>query len=517
MANTTLTGRFFEETPVVLGGSVVRYFGIHRSTSGQITVSNTRKAEGEYYNFNLGDPDWLGQDRPFLTGEEVLIVAWDNETQGVHDIGLQRFSFYKFTHTGLDTYITDIQLLPKQPMTCAYTLVPSSIIVGQSLSIYPSQNETVTWEFNTKTMSQADSYYSVQLFNITTTNNVYEYSFDDGLTWQSTQSKIIDAPGIYTTRIRFTDGWGSTQECGGKTVRSTFQPPVPCISFTPDSPIVGEPITVTSCTLDPQQTITGIVHEFNGTIIDSNLIKDYVYTSSIDSFQSTVVIRQTVTWFDGIETKTSVVTETIVLSNQPPVGLHTQVDETDDRYSFTPTYTDPDGTVDAVRWKILYKLPFKDSYTEVLDTGNGPLDPVQFTFPQCGFYRVTSIAMDNLGGTGSYTTDLEIPCVSECPECPEPPECPECPQCPDIPPHPTCPPQEIKYIYITDNVITVEMVDEDVPEVSMEETKEAEVQIITIEVEADITIDFSPIEIVFDAIETEIGQCTDTITIEKCS
>ena len=514
MANVVLTGRFFDENNQLITGSVVRYFGIHRTTSGVITVSNTRVAEGEYYSFNFGDPDWLGQDRPFLTGETWVVVAWQEQSEPVNSTSLVRFSVHIGTHTGQDVYIIDQQLKPKQTPPCSYNQVPINGTVGDTIVLTPNSNPTVKWTFNGFEFQQIANYFTVNLFNIATSAYTYEYSFNDGTSWQTSNTFQTIAAGTYTTRIRYTDNWGNSFECGGKSSTMLFSGPVACLNYTPTNPYVGELITVTSCALDPGSVLTSIDYYFDDTLVATNTDLLYTYSGTIDTFKSSFKLKQVIHWFDGENMRESVKEYTVYMANRLPIIEHIGTEDNDvqtkDKYTYTPTFSDLDGTVESIRWILKYKLPFSGQYADVLNTGNGPLDPIEFEFPQCGTYSITSIAVDNLGGEGSYTSELDIPCIGDCPECPEPEPCPELPPCPE------CPPQEVKYVYITDNVIQVEF-EEHTPEVTMEEPKEIEFELIEVPVELELDVDLGVIEINFNDTEITTTFCQTNITITECT
>lgn len=390
MANNVLTGRLFDENSAFIGDNSVRYFGIHRSGS-LTTVSNTRTSEDGFYNFNLGDPDWLGQDRQMLVNDDIAIVVWQNQSEAVNSTNLTRFSVHFFKHTGLDVYVKDLQLLPSQAPSCKFS-VNEQYDIGETITVTNQSSDMFQWEYNGLVHWHRDSVLGVPLFDIGLTT---EYDFN-GVKQSANTYSFSDMGTVYIGVLN-TNRFGLTSECS-TSVNISYRPPVTDIQYSPSNIQLGTVLDLNFTTTDIDSTVTNIEYFVNNVSIGSSA--DLVFNSNytIAEVKSTV-IKAVVYWNDGYTDKVSEFTKTIAVENQPPV---TELSHTQEENVITATHEsyDPDGEIVSYKWEIFYTLPFSDEVRLVYEETEVDYTTKTFTLPRAGEYKIRLVVTDNLGATG---------------------------------------------------------------------------------------------------------------------
>lgn len=432
--NITLTGKTYNENGILCPGKQVRYFGILYNNT-RTYVSNTRITEDDSsYNFNLGDPDFMGQDGVILNGYTVLIVAWEPQSESLSSTALNRFCIYKFNIDGSDVYIADLQLIPAQKPQCNFTLQAIST-VGTLVTATANPSAQYQWIWHSKTYYQRPNWFGENLFNVGISS--IEYNFEG--TWSSNNTHTFNNIGDYIVYVRVSNNFNLESSCQ-KSIRIKYNTPTGCLTFLPATPILNNELDVTACITDPNNRITSIDHIFDSNIVQTNTIKDFNYKKILDIFKA-YILKQEIHWNDGFDDQLVVISKTITMENQPPVTSYTYANS-DDYYSFTSTPTDIDGYIAGVKWNIYYKTPFDNSFKLVKSTAYSNNNNLAIDFLQSGTYKVETVAIDNLGATGSYAEEIIIEYVqTDCPDCPECPDCPDivCPECPEV---------EYVYIYV---------------------------------------------------------------------
>lgn len=416
MANNIMTGYIVDENENHITGSVVRYFGIHRNTQGVLSITETRLAEDDRYSFNLIDPDWLGNSVPFIDGEQVAIIAWQHESQDKLDIDLVRFGMFFFPHDGRDTYVQDMQLLPKAKPSC--NLEASGDKAGEEITFNANASDLFQWEYLGMTHYHRDSIFGHVISSVNSLT--IEYDYGDG--WVTTNKHTFTTAGSYTVRTRITNVFGLFSICE-KVFDFNYNAPSGCITFSNNEPVIYNVIDITACIQDSGNTIVNVDHYWEGDFIASNTDLTFVYDIALNT-NKTHIAKQVITWFDGFENQTVIFEKELTMGNIPPefdlVDTLINEEQTVSTFEFTmDKLRDPDGDDTKVntKWKIEFKTPIDMLYKTVYDPGYNKIitqDPVVFDFNVTGYYRITATAVDELGAETTKTTIINV-LAQDCP------------------------------------------------------------------------------------------------------
>lgn len=402
MANNVLTGKLFDENLTFIGDNSVRYFGIHKS-GVTVRVSETRVSENGYYNFNLGDPDWLGQDVQALANDDIAIVVWQDQSKSVSSTELTRFAVHFFKHTGLDLYVKDLQLKPSQAPSCVFS-IDDYYTIGQVITVNNQASDTYQWDYDGNTHYHRSSVLGVPLFSIGL-NSTYTFN---GVQ-QSTNTYTFNSQGVYSVEVTNTNLFGLTSTCS-KTTNIAFRPPVTEISYSPSTIQLGTPLSLSFNTTDIDSTVQSIEYFVNGESIGTS--ESLLYTDSyIISEVKPIEIKAVSTWFDGFSTKTSTFTKNIAVENQPPVTELTY-SKKDNVVTVEHNSYDPDGEVVSYKWEIYYVLPFSNEVRLVYTETETEHNSKEFTLPTPGTYKFKLTVSDNLGSTAFDEFDESIEIIT---------------------------------------------------------------------------------------------------------
>lgn len=415
MANNIFTGTFYNENVAKITGSVVRYFGIHRNNQGVLSISDTRVAEDDMYNFNLIDADWLGNSVPFIDGEQIAIIAWENESLDLQSTDITRFSMIYFPHDGRDTYVQNIQLLPKTNPTCNLTYTAGK--VGDVITFNSNGNDLYQWEFETMTHYHRDNIFG----SIVSPVGISSVEYDYGSGWVTTNQHTFTTPGTYTIITRVTNNFGLVSTCQ-QDIEILSSAPTGCITFDKTEPIINEVVNVLACINDPGGVIVDVDHIWDDVLVEINTNLTFNYDKTL-LVNKTYVAKQIITWYDGFTNQELFYTKSLSMGNIPPeFNIVEEIigDPVDNHYKFTASdIVDPDGddaTV-AIKWMVEFKTPIDDKFKIVYNPGYPATintDPKEWIFSSPGLYRITVTAKDILGATTTHSVEVLITVESGC-------------------------------------------------------------------------------------------------------
>jgi len=205
--------------------------------------------------------------------------------------------------------------------------------------------------------------------------------------------------GIYTVNLTVTDDDGAT----GTTTKPitvtatppTNNPPNAAFTYLPTNPAVGEQVTFTDASTDPDGTIVGWVWTFGDGATSTQQNPPHTYTSA-----ATYMVTLTVTDDDGA---TDIEIKQITVTEAPPANVPPTADftfspsdpETDETVTFTDASTDPDGTIVSWEWD------FGDS-----ETSTDP-NPTH-AYSAAGTYTVTLTVTDDDGAIDHIEHDVTV-------------------------------------------------------------------------------------------------------------
>jgi len=222
-----------------LGTDTVKYqalFYPNGTASSPTTWNNVRITESSsYWNLNLGDADFLGQEGVALENAKIVIVFWTGNTSDRNSlcIGSSRLIEWgatEVTLTSSDVYTLDIQvknnILPK----LVWSFNNNGLVDASYVAINNSY-DVHNWDFNGTSMHHYRTRYgeNIQLIN-TIVESVYDW--DDGtvdvLPGTTNGSHSWDTAGNYTVTIKVID------ECSEYTIDTEiiqvkFNAPIPNI------------------------------------------------------------------------------------------------------------------------------------------------------------------------------------------------------------------------------------------------------------------------------------------------
>lgn len=351
------------------------YFYKGGTASSNSKWNNVRTVEvSGYYNFNLGDGDFLTQDGTALVGARVVVVFWKNGDRTGNDCSvLEEWGAFEIVLDGSDTYTNPAQIKPNILPNLVWSM-PASSTVGQTVNITNNSDDIHSWNFSGTTMYH---WYTRYGETINSVNRVIrtDYDWDDGsesdnLSGAANASHSWSAPGNYTVEIVIYDVCMDTVT-GTKSIEIKNNAPVPDIVMIPANPDPNAPVSFEWAGTDPQNTISGIdwvIHD-SGIYGNTNTTATYVArddTVPHSSGQGTSWYGQTATagaftnpgshlveityyWFDGFTMQTSTYNETFTqrvftgptvnfTQNPDPVAVGTSVD-------FNNTTSDPESRV----------------------------------------------------------------------------------------------------------------------------------------------------------------------------
>jgi hypothetical protein len=344
----TFDGYAYDSNSVLSSGDIYyqAFFYSSGTASSASTWNTLRSVEGSgYYNVNLGDNDWLGQEGTALAGARVLIVFWKGSSDRLSDCTLlTEWCNIEIVLTGADVYSTNIQTMPNISPTLDWaTNVGSHPYARTSYYFSNDSDDEHSWDFNGTNMYHTYEKYGQTFFSV---NSVVETNFDWGdnevtlaLEGASDGAHTWSAAGDYTVTMDIEDACGATAT-GTVDIRVYWRPPVPTLSRCDSA---GNELS--SVVSDPD---TPIYFKYTGTNDDDVIVSilwtiedegDYGNTTTVVSGSATDIVGHseglgtdwlnhtatplaftnpgahtvttTITWFDGFENQTLTYSNTI--------------------------------------------------------------------------------------------------------------------------------------------------------------------------------------------------------------
>ena len=236
------------------------------SSPSQWNAVRTVEATG-YWNVNLGDGDWVGQDGTVAAGDVVVIVFWrGGDRMGTDCSVLGEWGAVEIPLTGLSTYTRPTQVKKNILPDLVWTF-PTDGLAGTTYTSTNNSTDTHTWDWMGTTMEHMYLYADNEPIYFVNYVRLTHYDWDDGnednnLPLAATGSHAWTAAGDYTVQIVIEDHCGGTVT-GTENIRIKYPPPVPGIDCNEDdgNNHVITPDTVVTFDYDgtnPYNTISGI-------------------------------------------------------------------------------------------------------------------------------------------------------------------------------------------------------------------------------------------------------------------
>ncbi len=203
-----------------LSNSNVKYQGLfypNGTASSSTTWNNVRTVEGTgYYNINLGDGDWLGQDGTALNNSKVIVVFWKGTPLGDDRNALcgvlEEWGAFEIIIDGSDVYTNLTQTKPNIGPSLAW-LFPDTGYVNTDYSSTHTSYDIHNWTISGTTMYHWRARYgeNIQLINtVSGTSYYWDDGADDHYAGVSTGTHQWSSPGIYDVKIVIYDECSAT-------------------------------------------------------------------------------------------------------------------------------------------------------------------------------------------------------------------------------------------------------------------------------------------------------------------
>lgn len=262
--NVTIDGYVYDDTNTLCNGTVAyqAYFYKANSGSSNSKWNNTRIVESTaYYNINLGDGDWLGQEGAVASGDVVVIVFWSPVSSDRMDVcsSLSQWSCFRIVLDGSSTYTTQVQVKPNICPNLIWSL-SSTGLVDHNITVSNSSTDQHQWDFMGTTMYQRNTWYTTLMTVNAVDNSNYDWGDghqDNDLPGTTNGTHSWTSSGDYDIELVIEDECGCTVT-GTDSVRIYNNPPVPDIIMTPADPDPNEPVIFRYAGTDVDNTISGI-------------------------------------------------------------------------------------------------------------------------------------------------------------------------------------------------------------------------------------------------------------------
>ena len=233
------------------------------TASSPTTWNDVRVTEATgYWNFNLGDGDFLTQDGTALNNAKVVIVFWKGNTTNRNDSCslLEQWGATEVTLDGSATYSFNTQIKSNILPILNWSF-PTDGYVGVSYTAINNSYDVHTWDFGGVSMYHWRTRYGQNIQLVNTVDNS-DYYWDDGdedvdVAGTANRSHSWSASGNYDVVLVIEDECGATVT-GTKPIRIEWNAPVPDITMTPAVPDPNEPVSFTYTGTDPNDRITSI-------------------------------------------------------------------------------------------------------------------------------------------------------------------------------------------------------------------------------------------------------------------
>lgn len=232
------------------------------SSTSKWNVTQTLEATG-YYNVNLGDVNWLGQDGSALNGSKVVIVFWKGSNDRTDDCSiLTEWGAFEITLDGSSTYTNTTQTMDNiDPDLYWNTNIPVHPYVDTTYTLTNTSEDEHSWVFNTLTMYHWYNRYSqiINGPNVIDSTDIYwgdtQTSLD--LPGASGDTHSYDVAGTYEITVEVFDNC-SASVSGTDSFDIYWHEPVPNIIMLPSNPLPNEVVTFEYTGTDVDNRITSI-------------------------------------------------------------------------------------------------------------------------------------------------------------------------------------------------------------------------------------------------------------------
>jgi len=241
MLNTTFDGYSFKENGTAGSNDIYyqAFFYPNNTASSPQKWNNIRVVEATgYWNCNLGDGDFLGQEGIVVNGSKVIIVFWSGSSNRLESCSLiNEWGAIEIDITGVDSYTQDTQIKDNIAPNLNWIInAPSYSYVSTNYTITNNSNDIHSWNFDgiLSSGSVVMNHWYVMYgevifnFNVIDTTNYYwgDGSYTLNLSGASNSSHQWDTAGRYNINIEIIDACGDTVS-GTKSIDVFWRPPVP--------------------------------------------------------------------------------------------------------------------------------------------------------------------------------------------------------------------------------------------------------------------------------------------------
>jgi hypothetical protein len=232
----------------------------------------TVEASG-YWNCNLGDGTWLGQDGSAAINDRVIIVFWRGGPRMGSDCSvLAEWGAFTITLDGSDTYTNPTQvrenILPDllwdfpDPVQVDYYVDINYDATNNSVDAAPYPTHLWTWSGTEMGHYQLWADGGNEPIYLVNYVKLSHYDWDDGnqdnnLGGAANGIHSWSSPGDYTVQLVIEDHCGDTVT-GTKDIRIKYPPPTPDIIMIPSDPDPDTPVSFQWNGTDIYNTISGI-------------------------------------------------------------------------------------------------------------------------------------------------------------------------------------------------------------------------------------------------------------------
>lgn len=403
MINVTFTGNVFDENLNLIDC----YYDVYYKRQN-VLVTGLR-TELNQYNFNVGDALHLTQNGDFKENDIVLIRFNTNSNTTNYS---EKFCSIGVIYLNESIIIKDVQLKPIQFPECQFDEFVGSI--NNTITINVNKSLDNSWIFNGNTMYQRKSSYSYTIFpGLEIFNSEILYDFDGF--WVTSNTFSYDEFGMKTVMYQIQMKNGEFLECS-KTYKITKNKPI-INHLYPNSLVIGQELTINTEILDIDGTISNIKHYFDFDLEDENKNLMYSYNKTLNENKS-YNIKTEVMWNNGFEDLILEKISILQIQNQKPeISPEIEyINGTKNNIKIVPNATDPENSLDYVRYKIyirketIFELTNETEFTWVLlDTlESNILDlGVFIDFYKSGNFKVEVQAFDK-GGLSSDISEVFI-------------------------------------------------------------------------------------------------------------
>ena len=402
MLNITFNGDIYDSNNTPSFDVAYKLYFISSQNQSLNKWSQTRYTEDNIsqYNFNLGDPDILGNDGSYSIGDEVLLIFWKASNL---DHTSDQITEYCAIHYILDdrqTYIQDVQLLNHQAPLCSFSASASGNVNSEFYVFDTGSNDEYYWIFSNKDHFQICEFENEQIFIKNCLQNT-SVSIDWGDGTVNNGIDIYDFPvshkyldsSDYDINLTFRNS--DSLSCSWtKNVHITYTVHNSLVWNTPV--YVGSENTYTPQISGSVDRIQKVDYYIDGVLEYHDLFYDESFNHTFDS-PGEHVIRQCITYNDGF-IDTEKCKDFIV---RPSCVAHYYEQEWECSVRLISDSIPGVGAINNYKWELIHE-------SEVLHILEGPDKNIFYcSFPYTGVFRVKLTVSDQYSSC-SYEKEYTI-------------------------------------------------------------------------------------------------------------